>query len=91
MERWDGAERAAGDTAQDGGGFRGPAGPVKKVIDSNGSIAAGKGSDLYSNLSTFMSKRGDYVLFEARMDMMVALSACNGHRCAPIGIEIRGV
>jgi uncharacterized protein len=146
------------------------------TIDSNASIAAGKGSDLYSNLYTVMlriiedtvgkhdlihpacspamyraqygvagdhpscernlldalegfsirpvrlptpfnifmnsevgpggkvvvreplSKRGDYVLFEAQMDMVMALSACsveesacNSHRCAPIGIEIRGV
>ena len=91
MERWDGAERAAGDTSQDRGGFEVLRGRLIKVIDSNGSIAAGKGSDLYSNLYTFMSKRGDNVLFEARMDMMVALSACNGHRCAPIGIEIWGV
>ena len=81
-----------------GAGFEVLRGRLIKVIDSNGSIAAGKGSDLYSNLYTFMSKRGEYVLFEARMDMVVALSACsveesacNGHRCAPIGIEIWGV
>jgi len=58
-----------------GVGFEVLRGRLIKVIDSNGSIAAGKGSDLHSNLFTFMSKRGEYVLFEARMDMMVSLSA----------------